>query len=77
MKAEVRVLRRRDRTEVTRFKSRRRDGRFRVVLRAGQYLLDPLEGRSGPRGVYKELIPVRVRRGEFVRLKIIYDDGIR
>lgn len=71
--AEVRVLRQRDGVEMARFRSRS-DGRFRIRLRRGRYLLDPLEG---PWGIHKGTIPVKVQRDAFTRVRIQYDNGER
>jgi hypothetical protein len=70
--AEVRVLRQSDRSEVARFRSRKRDGRFKLALRPGRYLLDPLEHGFE---VHKGVIHVRVRKHTWVRVEIHYDNG--
>jgi hypothetical protein len=72
IRAEVRVLRRRDHSEVTRFHSRKRDGRFKVALKPGRYILDPLEHGFD---LYKGVIHVRVREHTWLRVEIHYRDG--
>jgi hypothetical protein len=69
VKATVRVLRECDRHEVKRFTSRARDGHYRVRLKPGRYVLDPLEGSAG---YFKGRPHVRVRKHEFLRRDLTY-----
>jgi len=58
---------------VTRIRSGE-DGRFRVGLRPGNYLLDPESGDPFPMATEQE---VKVMAGEFTEVVIAYDTGIR
>lgn len=59
--------------EVTRFQTDE-NGRFRVNLAPGDYVLHP----ESPNGLpYAEEMPFIVNEHEFTRLKISYDSGIR
>jgi hypothetical protein len=53
-----------------------RDGRFRVNLGAGRYLLEPVSPNGGA-PPYAGPIEVRVRAHQFTRVTITYDSGIR
>jgi hypothetical protein len=60
--------------EVARLKSGS-DGRFRVVLPPGEYVIKPARtGRMGPRA---EDVRIRVLKGEFTFVRIVYDSGMR
>jgi hypothetical protein len=50
------------------------DGRFRVRLAPGRYVIVPVSGRPYPQASRR---PVRVRRHEFTRVTIRFDGGIR
>jgi hypothetical protein len=50
------------------------DGRFRVRLAPGRYVIVPVSGRPYPQASPQR---VRVRRHEFTRVTIRFDSGIR
>ena len=77
LKATVRVLRKCDHSEVKRFTSRKRDGHYRIRLRPGRYVLDPLEDGTDTYALYKGTINVRVHKHTFARRDISYDNGMR
>jgi hypothetical protein len=77
LKATVRVLKACDRSEVKRFTSRKRDGHYRVRLRPGRYVLDPLEEGTDSYALYKGTINVRVHKHKFAKRDIAYDNGMR
>jgi hypothetical protein len=70
--AEVTILDARGQS-VDRFE-RDRDGRFRVALAPGTYTLHPESPRTLPRASDQ---PVSVAPGQFTKVRIVYDSGIR
>ena len=52
------------------------DGRFRVNLAPGRYVLEPLSPNEGA-PPYARQTTARVRPHRFTRVKIVYDSGIR
>lgn len=60
--------------EVTRFRSGN-DGKFRVALDPGTYLLDPQSTTSPfPRGIQQTVV---VEPGKYLQVTVSYDTGIR
>jgi hypothetical protein len=53
-----------------------KDGRFRINLGPGRYVLEPLS-RGGGAPPSAAPVAVRVRAHAFTRVKITYDSGIR
>ncbi len=53
-----------------------KDGRFRVKLARGEYVLEPLSPNEGA-PPQAGAVPVRVRAHAFTRVTITYDSGIR
>jgi hypothetical protein len=53
-----------------------RDGRFRINLAPGRYVLEPLSPNGGAPPSATP-VTVRVRAHEFTRVRITYDSGIR
>jgi hypothetical protein len=51
------------------------DGRFRVNLAPGEYVLEPVQGEGGL--PYAGPVTVEVREHEFTSVTISYDSGIR
>ena len=52
------------------------DGRFRINLAPGRYVLEPLSPNEGA-PPYSGPVTVRVRAHAFTRVRITYDSGIR
>jgi hypothetical protein len=50
------------------------NGRFRVALSPGRYLVEPEQGEPLPTASPQE---VTVAEGEFTRVRVDYDSGIR
>lgn len=59
--------------EVTHFTSDS-DGRFKITLEPGKYLLVPVNGKPYPRGAPQT---VSVRAGKFTAVTVMYDTGMR
>lgn len=59
--------------EVTHFTSAS-DGRFKITLEPGKYLLVPVNGKPYPRGAPQN---VSVRAGKFTTVTVMYDTGMR
>ena len=53
-----------------------KDGRFRVNLAPGRYILEPQSPNAGA-PPYAGPVPARVRAHRFTHVKITYDSGIR
>jgi hypothetical protein len=51
-----------------------RDGRFKVRLRPGRYVVEPVEGERYPRA---DPVPATVRAHRFTRVTVSFDSGIR
>ena len=51
-----------------------KDGRFRVRLRPGRYVVDPASGRPYPRA---EPVAAVVHAHKFTRITVSFDSGIR
>jgi len=51
-----------------------KDGRFRVRLRPGRYVVEPASGRPHPRA---EPVPATVHAHKFTRVTVSFDSGIR
>jgi hypothetical protein len=71
--ATFRILRRATHDVVARTRSDM-DGRFRVHLAPGRYIIVPASGRPYPRASPE---PVVIRPHEFTRVTIMFDSGIR
>lgn len=69
--AKIRVRRACDQKVIRRVTSGEH-GRFRVRLRPGRYVLDPVDGHPFPVARRQR---VRVKKGEFTRVQITYDNG--
>ncbi|MFL5827538.1 MAG: carboxypeptidase-like regulatory domain-containing protein [Thermoleophilaceae bacterium] len=69
--AEVTVVRRHRRVATTHSDS---DGRFRLSLAPGRYVVRASTGHALPR---PETRVVRVRRGKVARVRMVLDSGIR
>ena len=50
------------------------DGRFKVRLRPGRYVVEPVSGNPYPRA---ESVPATVHAHKFTRVTISFDSGIR
>jgi hypothetical protein len=50
------------------------DGRFRVPLRPGHYVIEPISGHPYPRASAQAVL---VRKHRFTRVTIMFDSGIR
>ena len=53
-----------------------KDGRFRINLASGRYVLEPLSPNAGA-PPYAGPLTVRVRAHAFTRVRIAFDSGIR
>ncbi len=71
-RATIRIRRRGDDDVIRRVRSNRQ-GRFRVELEPGRYVLDPVNKHPFPRA---ERQRVHVRNGEFIKVHIHYASGI-
>jgi len=51
-------------------------GNFRIPLAPGSYILHPLTPANQPIPIGRDQ-PFRVVQGQFTRIKVVYDSGIR
>lgn len=51
-----------------------KDGRFRVRLRPGRYVVEPVSGNPYPRA---KSVPATVHAHKFTRITVAFDSGIR
>lgn len=73
-KATLIILAATDNREITRFETGS-DGLFRVTLPPGEYIVRPVgQGRMGPRAGEQN---ITVRKGQFTKIKINFDSGLR